>query len=359
MRGLVRWPALFLGALAGLVTVSLAAPTVETSATAGTIAVGDTFRLNLRIVCEEGTTVKPMAVPDKIGNFVVKDVSVGSPSAGTGGPGDSSERLREASLLLTTFETGTQTVPPVSLVYVGPDGSTGSVESRPVEIEVRSILPEDADDLRDIKRPLEVPKRWKDLILSYLLVFGLAAGAALSVLLSFKRREEVEARLRRAWLRVSAVLRALANRLLAALGIKRKGRAFDIAVDEPGLPAGEAALRELERIEALGLAGRKMIVEFYTLVSETVRRYIERRYGVLALESPTSYTLAALERARLSGAALPLIGEALSEADLVKFAKWIPDEERVGSLLARARDLIERTAEPVAPAPESTGRVER
>jgi hypothetical protein len=319
-------------------------PSIEAAASSRVISVGDTVRLNLRVAWGEGTDVKPLAVPDKIGSFVVKDISEGAASTA----GDLT--TREASLLLTSFETGGQTIPPISLIYSTSDGTTGRVETQPVDIEVRSVLPEDAKDIRDIKHPLRVAKRWKDLVLSYALLIGLAAGAAASILVSFKRREDIEAYFARIWRRIADPLRRLLLRLLVLLRLRRPGpaRIFDILVDEPGLVPAEAALKELERIEALGLVGRKMIKEHYTLVSETLRRYLERQYGVLAMESPTAETLRVLADLDLDGRARLVLREVLEEADLVKFAKHIPEAGTIGSLLERARTTVRLTAAQVA-----------
>lgn len=311
-------------------------PSVETSVSTRVVAVGDTFRLDLKLTWPEGTDVKPLAVPDKIGDFVVKDVLEG-PAVVVGGGAS-----REISVVLSAFETGAKTVPPVRLVYLASDGSSGEIESRPIEVEVRSVLPEDANGIRDIKKPLSVPRKWKDLILSYALIVGLAVAAATSILISFKRREEIQGYLLRIWRRLSGPVLRLLIALLALVGLVRKRgtAAFDVRVDEPGLAPGEAALREIARIEALGLVGRGMIKELYTLVSETLRRFIERSYGILAMESPTSYTMRALADAGVPDRPRGLIDEVLSEADLVKFAKHDPGERDVGTLLERARAIV-------------------
>jgi len=319
-------------------------PSVEASVSARAVAVGDTFRLNLRVAWSEGTDVKPLVVPDRLGDFVVRDVVEGPASAAGGGAS------REISLVLSVFETGARTIPPVRLVYLAGDGSSGEIATRPIDVEVRSILPEDADGIRDIKQPLSVPRKWKDLLLSYALIVGLVVAAATSVLLSFKRREELQSWLLKVWRRLSAPLVRLVRALLALVGLARRrgAAAFDIAVDEPGLAPGEAALRELARIEALGLVGRGMTKELYTLVSETLRRFIERRCGVLAMESPTSFTIRALADAGLPDRPRGTIDEVLSEADLVKFAKHDPGERQAGTLVERAREIVAR----VGPGPD-------
>jgi hypothetical protein len=317
---------------------------VEAGVERRTVAVGDTFNLHLDLDWEDGVDIKPLAIGDRLGGFVVRDVREGVASR-------VGERFtRRISLLLTVFELGPMTVPPVTVVYLAPDGETLKAETSPVEIEVASILPDDAGEIRDIKDPIAVPRRWKDLILSYALLVGLAAGTAVSVLLSVKRKHEIQAALRTVWVRITGPLVKLFLSLLRLLGLARRGGAaldLDIEVTEPHLVPEDAALKELKRIEALGLIERGMIKDYYTLVSEIVRRYLERKFQVLAMESPTSYTLGALFEIEVAPEGIDAIRDVLEEGDLVKFAKLNPAGEAVASLLTRAREVVKLTGSPV------------
>lgn len=320
--------------------------TVETGVDRRTVAIGDTFNVHIDLEWQEGIEVKPLPITDRVGKFIVRDIRE-SLTAKAGG------RLkRRISMLLTVFETGAQTIPAIDILYLGSDGSTHRARTEPVDVEVGSILPADAGEIRDIKNPIEVPRRWKDLLLSYLLVIGLVAGTAASVLLSVRRKQEIEAILLRVWRKVTAPVRRLVQYLLGLLGlIKRTGEArpYDIEVTEPDLIPEEAALKEIERIEALGLRSQGMIKDYYTLISETVRRYLERKYGVLAMESPVSHTLGAISEMGISGEAYDTLQSLLEEADLVKFARFTPTEDTVDSLIGRARRVIMLTSTPVVP----------
>jgi hypothetical protein len=301
------------------------------------VAVGDTFNLYIDLDWKDRVDVKPLAVGDQLGNFVVRDIRRTLASR----VGDRFNR--RISMLLTVFETGRQWIPPVPIVLIDEGGNVGKVETDSISISVESILPAEAADIRDIKDPIRVPKKWRDLILSYALLLGLAGGAALSVLVSVRRKEEIETLLQRLWRRVTAPVRRFVLWLLNVLGLRRVRpgpSGFDVRADEPGIIPEEAALRELERIQALGLRERGMIKDYYSLVSETLRRYAERKYGVLAMESPTSYTIAAISELNLPWDGYSLLQEVLEESDLVKFAKFVPGEATIDSLLERTRRII-------------------
>jgi len=83
--------------------------------------------------------------------------------------------------------------------------------------------------------------------------------------------------------------------------------------------------------------------QFYIEISEIIRRYIEGRYFVQALEE-TSYEI----RRDLKNQELPeelqqLLGEFLNLSDLVKFARYIPDHQENEKIVIQARRFIEET----------------
>jgi len=103
------------------------------------------------------------------------------------------------------------------------------------------------------------------------------------------------------------------------------------------LPPDFVALTELERIEGMGLPARGEFKQFYTLVTDAVRRYLEARFGVEALDRTTHELLGDLARRGLEVDGLAAL---LDEADLVKFAKYRPDEACAEGAMSLARDVV-------------------
>ena len=108
----------------------------------------------------------------------------------------------------------------------------------------------------------------------------------------------------------------------------------------------------------MGLAQQGRLRQYYSLVSEAVRRYLERRFRILAMESPSSFTMHELRRKEITPEALGLVGALLEETDLVKFAKFTPEQDSAGSLLDRSRQLVRLTASPLS-GPSGGGRGEK
>jgi hypothetical protein len=86
--------------------------------------------------------------------------------------------------------------------------------------------------------------------------------------------------------------------------------------------------------------------EFYSTLSDIVRRYLEDRFRVRAPEMTTEEFLAATARgAALERSHRALLGTFLAESDLVKFARFVPtlgDSERA---FAAAERFVDDTAE--------------
>lgn len=158
-----------------------------------------------------------------------------------------------------------------------------------------------ASDIRDIKPPVAIPSGWE------WVWWALGALAVLAVLL-----------------------------LLWRLWKKRRSR---IRVAPP-VPAHVRARRVLE--EALGLITQPK--PFCTLVSDTVRVYLEERFDFRAPERTTEEFLLELQGTNLlTVAQKEWLGKFLESCDLVKFAKYEPGEPELRELHSSALKLVEET----------------
>ena len=94
------------------------------------------------------------------------------------------------------------------------------------------------------------------------------------------------------------------------------------------------------------LLGEDKIKEFYTELSDIVRRYLERRFDVMTFEKTREEILEQLEK-RLAHNKREFLDEAcpiLSDFDLVKFAKWIPSVSEAKGHVLKSRSFVDNTA---------------
>jgi hypothetical protein len=135
------------------------------------------------------------------------------------------------------------------------------------------------------------------------------------------------------------LLALLAAAVATALGVwwwmRRRRRPRPVVVVDPYV----RAMRELNRIEAIGLVDAGERTRFIALVVEVVRDYLAARYPDASL-ALTSRELVSLMRKH---PAVPFeqLSRALHEADLAKFAGFSLSEDRARSLARDIRGIIE------------------
>jgi len=139
------------------------------------------------------------------------------------------------------------------------------------------------------------------------------------------------------------IVSAVAALALAALLVWwwRRRRRVEEAEPEHHLPADYVALTELTRIEKLGLLDAGEFKQYYTLVVDAVRRYLEARYAVDAMDRTSFELLDDLRRRRIEP---PNLEALLGEADLVKFAKYVPTRAAGEAAMRAAREVVVKTA---------------
>jgi hypothetical protein len=158
-------------------------------------------------------------------------------------------------------------------------------------------------DIRDIKSPVAIPNPWL-------------------------------------WVWVALGALALAAAVYALIRHWRKSR---VAVRPPAIviPPHVRARNKLR--EALGLIGKPK--PFCTLVSDTLRVYLEERFSFRAPDRTTEEFLDELQSsALLALAQKQTLGDFLMRCDLVKFARYEPGEPELRDLLDAALRLVEETA---------------
>ena len=168
-----------------------------------------------------------------------------------------------AVFTLTAFELGELEIPSFELIVAAPDGSETVLPTDPFVIEVVSVGLDEGSDIRDVKGPLSIP---------------------LNVLLL--------------WPWLLALLVAAAGGYWMARRIRRdSAEEAPSAPEAPPRPPHEIAYEALEWLEASPLLRQGRIKEYYIEVSDIIRRYIEGRYSMNALEMTTHEVLWRLDRA--------------------------------------------------------------
>jgi hypothetical protein len=111
---------------------------------------------------------------------------------------------------------------------------------------------------------------------------------------------------------------------------------------KPELPAHVLALEALNHLKDEALWKKGRFKEYYTCLTDILRNYFEHRYGVMAQEMTSDEIMEALKTYATDGL-LNKLRTLFSTADLVKFAKGIPESHENESNLDIAYNFVEST----------------
>lgn len=284
-------------------------PTVSASIDPTEATVGDRLVLTLSVTRDEDVSVEFPDIERAAAPLELLDAHIGRPRT-------EGRTVTEARrYVLAAFETGRIRVPPMRFPYTAAAGDTAVVFSDSLLVTIGSVVPaaelEGEPEPRDIKPPFELPRRvWPWLALATGIVGALALYYYLRRRWRARRRPEEP-------LVVEPEARRLAAHLLA--------------------------FERLRALESEDLVGRGQIDAFYFAVSEILRRYIGDRFAVEAVDMTTGELGVAMRAARIEQEDTSWSVEFLCHADLSKFAKYRPVDERVRDDLRAVWAFVERT----------------
>lgn len=176
--------------------------------------------------------------------------------------------------------------------------------------------------LHDIKDVLSAPFVWTDFLIYFLwaLLIVLLLGLIVAAFILYKRKKE-------------------------------KGYYFRPAVV---LPPHVLAMQALDEIKSKKIWQQGLEKEYFTELTDTLRKYIENRYGVSSFEKTSDEILSSLKLVTEAESPLDGLKQILKLADLVKFAKYkpLPDENDLS--LMNAYLYINQTKIEEVTAPEDS-----
>jgi len=217
--------------------------------------------------------------------------------------------------VLDIYETGKFTIPAAVIKYRGSDREQWKEAlSAPLSVEVLSVLDADAEkaDIRDIRGPESI----------YNLMYIYIALAIIGII----------------------ILIFLIIRLM-----KKMRRPQEI-IPPPPRPAHEIAYEALRELTGKDYLKTGRVRDYYFELSDIVRHYIEARFQLKAPEMTTEEFLATLKYSGvLNSEQKGDMKDFLSHCDMVKFAKYLPDEKEIELSYDSAKKLIDRTKETPVP----------
>lgn len=275
------------------------------------IRVGDPLIYVVAAVIPPGGVIAWPSQGNELGSFEILGLTRKGPVSGP--DGTSADTL---VYTLTGYTPGAQAIPPFTVACNLPNGAMLSATADSIPIAIISVIEDEAADIRDLKSPVEVPADTPWYV--WAAIAAAAAIIALTAIYFYRRRQP-----------------------------RQPSETPTVAVARSPY---EIALEEFDRLDNAQLLAQGSVKQHYTAVSDILRRYIGGRYGVMAMEVTTRELLAELDERQIRFESRHDIARLLEVCDLVKFAKYIPDEEQQTHSIDDGRAIVEAT-KPEAPPP--------
>ncbi len=117
----------------------------------------------------------------------------------------------------------------------------------------------------------------------------------------------------------------------------------EIKVKVEKIPLHQLTLRKLQLLEKEELWQKGYIKEYHTKITEIIREYFEKQFGLPALERTSTESLKLLSKHPEGVKVLDITAQFFSNADLVKFAKFTPLETVNREMMSQAKEIVNRT----------------
>jgi hypothetical protein len=260
---------------------------------------GDPITVHVLVEHPRGAKVEPV-LEDTLAGFALLQRLPPTPEG---------ENATATGVVVARYDSGSASVPSLVYFYSVPGAAPDTVSTPPVAIRIHTVPVDTSKAFMDLKPPLSVPWTLAEIALYVGVVLLLAAMGYLAYWY-WKRRKRTQ-----------------------------RGEVYT----PPAKPAHVLAYEELSSLKEKKLWQQGLIKQYYTEVTEVLRRYVERRFSVMALEETTDEILTGLRSKKLDNGVLEETEKILRRADLVKFAKYQPAIPEHEEMMVVVYDVVDKT----------------
>lgn len=227
--------------------------------------------------------------------------------------GNGEVELRK-NFVIAKYDAGNYYIRPYVVEYRDANGKMENVQSNPIPVEIRGIEVDTTQTIRDVKPQMSLPFSAEEIALYAGIILALA-GIVYGVYYYSKKKK------------------------------LQSGEIREEAA--PAIPPYVLALMQLDELEAKRLWQAGEFKAYYSEATEIIRRYFELRYGFIALEMTSGEVMEQLAKFSIEKTAIQEIDSLLTQADLVKFAKYQPAAAENEQVIHHARSIVEKTKPPL------------
>ncbi len=145
------------------------------------------------------------------------------------------------------------------------------------------------------------------------------------------------------WILAVMLLGAIAVIIYTIYLRRKSNKPLILFKPKPEVPAHVKALEALNLLKEESLWKRGKYKEYYTGLTDILREYLEQRFGVMAQEMTSDEILEALKELALQERTIDRLRSLFFTADMVKFAKGVPEANENEENIGTAYDFVETT----------------
>ena len=294
-----------LGAFFIFIIVNVQAQTISVAAYADTTdyLVGDFINYEIEVVTRKNIEVISPSLPDTLAqlDLIAREEPISTE--------DEKSKTTIYKFIFAGYDSVQAVIPPMTVKYrTVDDTSFKKIITDSIVVHIHTVPVSTAEEIKDVKSPITIPYNWMWLLLWIAIaIFIIIAGYY-----SYK---------------------------------KYKQKKLEQPVEKKIIiiPPHVKALAALENLESEQLWQKGFIKDYHSRITEIIRNYFEERFDLPAMELTTTETIQHLKSIKEKDIILEITYNFLSNADLVKFAKFQPLETVNEEMMKQAREIIQST----------------
>lgn len=263
--------------------------------------VGDYIQFTIKAEYDSGIRISPPNLTDKIAPLeVIKVLPVSF--------GDD-KKTQQFNYIISGYDSARVVIPPIPITYfTGNNSQPQTINTNEVEIFIHTLEVNPQEDIKDVKQPIRISIDWVFWLI-ILLIFLLLALLSYFLYKKFKKPDEEVREIRRV----------------------------------PSLPIHRIALKALDELSSKKLWQQGKVKEYHSELTGIIRKYFEDRYNFNSLEMTTGETMEVINRVMDNQKMIDTTNKFLNNADMVKFAKFVPLATVNEDMMEQAYDIVQKT----------------
>lgn len=249
--------------------------------------IGGHLKVTIELESEKGSLVEWPVLEDTISKSIE---IISKNKADTINSGNNKLLIRQI-ITVTSFDTGFIVFPPLNFKVKSVSGEIADLKSEPVLLEIKNVQVDTAKDIKDIKPVLNAPYTLRDFL---------------------------------PWLLLAAAVGLLGALLWFFIRNRRRNKPFIKLPSRPQKPPHAIAIELLEELRKEQVWQKGQVKEYYTRLTDILREFFEKRFGVNAAEMTSDEILFAMKDHLVDASSMNDLKKLLLLSDLAKFAKGQP-----------------------------------